>query len=76
MTTQLYDLTVPAFLRGFHAMSGFLAKGEAWAVEKGIDPADLLTARLFEDMAPLTGGCHYSYGCSGFEAECGSCGSG
>lgn len=55
MTTQLYDLTVPAFLRGFHAMSGFLAKGEAFATEKGIDPAELLTARLIEDMAPLTG---------------------
>ncbi|MDB5704709.1 MAG: hypothetical protein JWN66_1825 [Sphingomonas bacterium] len=55
MTTQLYDLTVPVFLRGFHAMSGFLAKGEAFAAEKGIDPAELLTARLFEDMAPLTG---------------------
>jgi hypothetical protein len=55
MTTQLYDLTVPAFLRGFHAMSGFLAKGEAFAAEKGIDPAELLTARLFEDMAALPG---------------------
>ena len=55
MTTQLYDLTVPIFLRGFHAMSAFLAKGEAFAAEKGLDPADLLTARLIEDMAPLTG---------------------
>jgi hypothetical protein len=55
MTTQLYDLTVPAFLRGFHAMSGFLAKGEAFAAEKGIDPAELLATRLVEDMAPLTG---------------------
>ena len=55
MTTPLYDLTVPIFLRGFHAMSGFLAKGEAWAAEQGMDPAELLTARLFEDMAPLTG---------------------
>lgn len=25
------------------------------------------------DMWPLTGGCHYSLGCSGFEAECGKC---
>jgi len=54
MTTQLYDLTVPAFLRGFAAMSGFLAKGEAFAEEKGIDPAELLNARLIEDMGPLT----------------------
>jgi len=55
MTTQLYDLTVPVFLRGFHAMSGFLAKGEAFAAEKGIDPAKLVNARLFEDMATLAG---------------------
>ena len=54
MSTPLYDLTVPVFLRGFHAMSGFLAKGEAFAAEKGLDPAELLNARLIEDMAPLT----------------------
>ena len=25
------------------------------------------------DQAPLTGGCHYSYDCSGYTARCGSC---
>jgi glycosyltransferase involved in cell wall biosynthesis len=25
------------------------------------------------DMAPLTGGCHYSFGCEGYRAACGSC---
>src|SRR5437868_4597860 len=25
------------------------------------------------DLAPLTGGCHYSYGCTGFEKQCGEC---
>ena len=54
MATELYDLTVPAFLRGFAAMSAFLTKGEAWAKENGVDPSRLLEARLFEDMAPLT----------------------
>jgi len=54
MTTSLYDLTVPVFLQGFHAMSGFLAKGEAWAKEQGLDPAELVNARLYEDMAPLS----------------------
>jgi len=54
MATQLYDLTVPVFLRGFHSMSAFLAKGEAFAAEKGLDPAELVNARLIEDMAPLT----------------------
>ena len=54
MATELYDLTVPAFLRGFAAMSAFLTKGEQWAKGNGIDPADLLTAKLYDDMAPLT----------------------
>lgn len=25
------------------------------------------------DMAPLTGGCHYSWGCKGYEKECANC---
>jgi glycosyltransferase involved in cell wall biosynthesis len=25
------------------------------------------------DMAPYTGGCHYSFGCDGFTRQCGSC---
>lgn len=55
MATELYDLTVPAFLRGFKAMSAFLEKARAWADEQGIPHEELLTARLADDMAPLTG---------------------
>lgn len=54
MTTSLYDLTVPALIRGLTAMAAFLEKGRAWAEEKGVDPATLTGARLYEDMAPLT----------------------
>src|SRR4051794_9819087 len=54
MTTSLFDLTIPVFIRGLEAMSGFLAKGEAHAAEQHVDPADYLDARLIEDMAPLT----------------------
>ncbi|RYD54159.1 MAG: DUF1993 domain-containing protein [Sphingomonadales bacterium] len=54
MATELYDITVPAFLRGFAAMAAFLDKGRAWADENGIAHEDLLNARIFEDMAPLT----------------------
>lgn len=54
MATDLYDLTVPAFIRGLRALSGVLAKGEAFARENGIDPATLTSARLIEDMGPLT----------------------
>ena len=54
MATELYDLTVPVFLRGFDAMAAFLEKARAHADEHGIAQDALLTARLYEDMAPLT----------------------
>ena len=55
MATELYDLTVPVYLRAFAAMSAFLEKGRAWADEQGIAHEELLTARLYEDMATLVG---------------------
>jgi uncharacterized protein len=54
MATELYDLTVPVFLRGFKAMAAFLDKGRAWADEQGVPHDTLLDARLHDDMAPLT----------------------
>lgn len=54
MATELYDVSVPAFLRGFAAMAAFLDKGRAWADENGVPHAELLNARIYEDMAPLT----------------------
>ena len=54
MSTELYDLTVPVFIRTLGILSKFLEKGRAHAIEKGIDESDFLTARLYEDMAPLT----------------------
>lgn len=55
MATDLYDLTVPVFIRGLRNLSAILDKGAAYAEEKGIDPLTLTGARLIEDMAPLTG---------------------
>lgn len=54
MSTELYDLTVPPLLRGFKALSAFLEKARAWADEQGVPHAQLLEARLADDMAPLT----------------------
>ncbi|PYE90431.1 DUF1993 domain-containing protein [Phyllobacterium leguminum] len=54
MSLSLYDITVPVFLRAFANLSEILEKGRAFAEEKGIPHADLLEARLFPDMAPLT----------------------
>ena len=53
MATSLYDLTVPVFIRNLENLAKILAKGEAFAAEKGIDPVDLLNARLIDDMGTL-----------------------
>lgn len=52
--TSLYDLTVPAFRRGFASLSAILTTGEAYARDHGIAEADMLDTRLIADMAPLT----------------------
>ena len=53
MGTSLYDLTIPVYIRSLTNLSAILAKGEAYAAEQGIDPADLLATRLVADMAAL-----------------------
>ena len=52
---SLYDISVPSFIRGLRAMDAFLVKGAAWFAEQGRPESELTTARLYEDMAPLTG---------------------
>jgi uncharacterized protein len=54
MAFSLYDLTVPVYVRSLTNLSAILGKGAAFAAEKGIDPADLLAARLIENMNPLS----------------------
>lgn len=53
MATELYDLTIPVFLRGFASMAAFLEKGRAWAEEQGVAPDTLLEGRIHPDMHPL-----------------------
>jgi uncharacterized protein len=53
MSLSLYDVSVPVFIRSLENLSGILDKARAFAGERGIDHAELLDARLFEDMAPL-----------------------
>ena len=42
---SLYDITIPAFLRGFEALSSILEKGRAFAREKGYRKLMLWTQR-------------------------------
>ena len=51
---SLYNVSVPGFVRILGALSAILDKAEAHAAAKKIDPAALLTARLFPDMFPFT----------------------
>ncbi len=50
----LYDVTIPAFIRGLENLSAMLEKSKAFAAEQGVDLPELLDARLIDDMAPLT----------------------
>lgn len=53
MGISLYELSVPVFTRALGNLSDILARGAAYAAEKGIDEADLLATRLIDDMAAL-----------------------
>ena len=53
MATSLYDLSVPTFLQTVRAVGGFLEKAVAHCDATGIDPDDLVTTRLYPDMAPF-----------------------
>ncbi|MEF9942768.1 MAG: DUF1993 domain-containing protein [Burkholderiaceae bacterium] len=54
MSTNLYDVTVPVFTQMLGNLTAILDKAAAHAEAKKIDPAVLLSARLFPDMFPLT----------------------
>ncbi len=54
MTLSMYDASMPPLLRGLEALSAILDKAAAHAEARKIDPAALLTARLYPDMLPFT----------------------
>jgi hypothetical protein len=55
MPLSMYRMTVPVFQRGLSTLKTYLDKAEAYATEKGLDPAALITGRLAPDMLPLSG---------------------
>jgi uncharacterized protein len=54
MSIDLYQATVPQFLRMLGNLKGILEKAAAYAAARKIDESVLLDARLFPDMFPLT----------------------
>lgn len=53
MTSPIYTASIPVFKQMLGGLSQVLAKAEAHATAKNIDPNALLQARLFPDMFPL-----------------------
>jgi hypothetical protein len=49
----MYDASIPVFVRTLRNLDQVLAKGEAHARERGVDPEVLLQTRLIFDMLPL-----------------------
>ena len=54
MSLGMYQASVPVFTRLLGSLSAILDKADAHATAKKIDPAALLTARLYPDMYPLS----------------------
>ncbi|MEW9614494.1 DUF1993 domain-containing protein [Shinella sp. S4-D37] len=55
MSITPYELSIPAFQRGFTVLTKLLDKAEAFAEEKKIKPEILVNARLAPDMLSLAG---------------------
>jgi hypothetical protein len=54
MALGMYDLSVPAFNRALKSLTTILTKGAAHVEAKKLEPASLLTARLYPDMFHFT----------------------
>lgn len=54
MSFSMHQAAVPGILQTLKALDGVLAKAEAYAAEKKIDPSVLLNYRLAPDMFALT----------------------
>lgn len=54
MAFSLYDAVIPSFQQILGTMTHIVGKAEAHCAEHGIEHADLLEARLYEDMLPFS----------------------
>lgn len=53
MAISLYAVTVPTYLQILPAVSALCDRGAEWCRDKGLDEAELVQARLAEDMWPF-----------------------
>lgn len=54
MAIDMYQASIPVFIRFLNNLSELLKKGQAHAEARGIEPAVMLGYRLYPDMLPLT----------------------
>jgi len=55
MALTMYQLSIPALIRGLGVLTKLLDKAEAFARDNGISSGDLVNARLAPDMLTLAG---------------------
>lgn len=53
MSISLHQASIPLFVRGLKNLASLLEKGAAYAAERGIEPSELIEARLAPDMLAL-----------------------
>ncbi len=53
MAFSLYAATVPSYLQILGSVAGVISKAEAFCAEKAIAPAEIIQARLADDMLPF-----------------------
>jgi uncharacterized protein len=53
MALSFYDTSVQSYLQILNGLIGVLDKGFGHATESGLDPQEMVMARLHEDMMPL-----------------------
>lgn len=51
---SMFDISIPPMIRAMRNLSRILSKGERHAQNHALNPEDLLQARLYADMYPLT----------------------
>jgi hypothetical protein len=54
MALSMYQVTVPVFVRGLKVLADLLKKAEAHVEQRGAVPDALISARLADDMLPLS----------------------
>ena len=54
MPVTLYEISVPIFIRGLNTLSHILTEAEKYAKDKGIPTSELVEAKLYPDMLPLS----------------------